>query len=62
MPVETIKGGVDMGRFLVRLIVDILISAVAIGLTAVVLPGIHIAPFSWTTLCCWASSSASLTA
>ena len=39
-----------MGRFLVRLIVDILISAVAIGLTAVVLPGIHIAPFSWTTL------------
>ena len=39
-----------MGRFLVRLIVDILISAVAVGLTAVVLPGIRIAPFSGTTL------------
>jgi putative membrane protein len=39
-----------MGRFLVRLIVDILISAVAIGLTSVVLPGIHIQPFSWGTL------------
>ena len=37
-------------RFLIRLIVDILISAAAIGLTAVVLPGIHIQPFSWTTL------------
>ena len=39
-----------MGRFLVRLIVDILISAAAIGLTTAVLPGIHIVPFSWTTL------------
>lgn len=39
-----------MGRFLVRLIVDIFISAVAIGLTALALPGIHIQPFSWTTL------------
>lgn len=39
-----------MGRFLIRLIVDILISAAAIGLTALALPGIHIQPFSWTTL------------
>ncbi len=39
-----------MGRFLVRLIVDILISAAAIGLTTLALPGIHIQPFSWTTL------------
>ncbi len=39
-----------MGRFLVRLIVDILISAAAIGLTALVLPGVHVQPFSWTTL------------
>lgn len=39
-----------MGRFLVRLIVDILISAVAIGVTTVALPGIHIQPFTWTTL------------
>lgn len=37
-------------RFLVRIIVDIIISAAAVGLTALVLPGIKIAPFSWTTL------------
>lgn len=37
-------------RFLLRLIVDIVISAVAVGLTALLLPGIHIQPFSWTTL------------
>lgn len=37
-------------RFLIRIIVDIVISAAAIGLTALVLPGIHIQPFSWTTL------------
>ncbi|HEX9035637.1 MAG TPA: phage holin family protein [Ktedonobacterales bacterium] len=39
-----------MGRFLVRLVVDVLISAAAVGLTALILPGIHISPFSWTTL------------
>jgi putative membrane protein len=39
-----------MGRFLVRLIVDILISAAAIGLTALVLPGVRIQPFTWGTL------------
>ncbi|HEU0025968.1 MAG TPA: phage holin family protein [Ktedonobacterales bacterium] len=39
-----------MGRFLVRLIVDIIISALAIGLTTFVLPGIHIQPFTWGTL------------
>ncbi len=39
-----------MVRFLVRMVVDILLSAAAIGLTTVVLPGIHIVPFSWTTL------------
>lgn len=39
-----------MGRWLIRLIVDIVISTLAIGLTALLLPGVHIQPFSWTTL------------
>ena len=35
---------------IVRFIVDVVISAAAVGLTAWVLPGIHIQPFSWLTL------------
>lgn len=37
-------------KLLIRIVVDVLISAVAVGLTALVLPGIHIQPFSWVTL------------
>ena len=37
-------------KFLVRLIVSIIVNGIAIGLTAAFLPGIHIQPFSYTTL------------
>lgn len=37
-------------KLLIRIVVDVLISAAAVGLTALVLPGIHIQPFSWVTL------------
>jgi putative membrane protein len=37
-------------RFLVRIVVDIVISAAAIGLTAAVLPGLRIDPFNLGTL------------
>lgn len=37
-------------RFLVRIVVDIIISALAVGLTAALLPGIHIQPFNIVTL------------
>ena len=37
-------------KFLVRLIVSIIVNGSAIGLTAAFLPGIHIVPFSYTTL------------
>lgn len=38
-----------MGRWIVRVIVDIIISGMAIGLTSL-LPGIHVIPFDLTTL------------
>lgn len=37
-------------RFLARLIISIIVNGLAIGLTAALLPGIHIVPFSYTTL------------
>ena len=37
-------------KFLVRLIVSIIVNGIAIGLTAAFLPGIHIQPFSYTTI------------
>ena len=37
-------------RFLMRLIISIIVNGLAIGLTAALLPGIHIVPFSYTTL------------
>lgn len=39
-----------MMRFLARLIISIIVNGLAIGLTAALLPGIHIVPFSYTTL------------
>ncbi|HEX5571752.1 MAG TPA: phage holin family protein, partial [Ktedonobacterales bacterium] len=37
-------------KFLARVIVSIIVNGLAIGLTAALLPGIHIVPFSYTTL------------
>ncbi len=37
-------------KFLTRLIISIIVNGIAIGLTAALLPGIHIVPFSYTTL------------
>jgi putative membrane protein len=37
-------------KFLTRLIISIIVNGLAIGLTAALLPGIHIVPFSYTTL------------
>lgn len=37
-------------RLLMRIIIGIIVNGLAIGITAAVLPGIHIQPFSWGTL------------
>lgn len=37
-------------KFLARVIISIIVNGLALGLTAALLPGIHIVPFSYTTL------------
>ena len=37
-------------RLLMRIIIGIIVNGLAIGITAAVLPGIHIQPFSWGAL------------